>query len=126
MATRNCRCQDYRRRKKLAQPGGISDLKAAIAKLQTVPPYNPRGQEVTTLIGALSRQLQQQEDRPYLEKAEKLASFGDISSIQAAIDEASQIGRGRTLYEEAQQKIKSGHKQFNVIKIDQFLIMQNA
>ncbi|NES74059.1 MAG: hypothetical protein F6K24_57180, partial [Okeania sp. SIO2D1] len=55
---------------------------------------------------AWSRQLQQQEDRPYLEKAEKLASFGDLSSIQAAIDEASQIGRGRTLYEEAQQKIQ--------------------
>ncbi|NEP45480.1 MAG: hypothetical protein F6K35_42200, partial [Okeania sp. SIO2H7] len=71
-----------------------------------VPPYNPRGQEATTLIGNWSRQLQQQEDRPYLEKAEKLASFGDISSIQAAIDEASQIGRGRTLYEEAQQKIQ--------------------
>ncbi|NEQ76650.1 MAG: hypothetical protein F6K23_28620 [Okeania sp. SIO2C9] len=92
--------------KKLAQPGGISDLKAAIAKLQTVPPYNPGGQEATTLIEAWSRQLQQQEDRPYLEKAEKLASFGDLSSIQAAIDEASQIGRGRTLYEEAQQKIQ--------------------
>ncbi|NER02360.1 MAG: hypothetical protein F6K17_06800 [Okeania sp. SIO3C4] len=92
--------------KKLAQPGGISDLKAAIAKLQTVPPYNPGGQEATTLIEVWSRQLQQQEDRPYLEKAEKLASFGDISSIQAAIDEASKIGRGRTLYEEAQQKIQ--------------------
>ncbi len=92
--------------KKLAQPRGISDLKAAIAKLQTIPPYNPRGQEATTLIEAWSRQLQQQEDQPFLDKAEKLASFGDISSLQAAIDEASQIGRGRTLYQEAQKKIQ--------------------
>ncbi len=91
--------------KKLAQPRGISDLKAAIAKLQSIPPYNPRGQEATTLIEAWSRQLQQQEDRPFLDKAEKLASFGDLTSLQAAIDEASQIGRGRTLYQEAQQKI---------------------
>ncbi|OZH51703.1 hypothetical protein AFK68_29205 [Hydrocoleum sp. CS-953] len=91
--------------KKLAQPRGISDLKAAIAKLQSIPPYNPRGEEATTLIEAWSRQLQQQEDRPFLDKAEKLASFGDITSLQAAIDEASQIGRGRTLYQEAQKKI---------------------
>ena len=91
--------------KKLAQPGGISDLKVAIAKLQTIPPSNPRGQEASTFIEGWSRQLQQQEDRPLLEKAEKLASFGDISSLQAAIAEASQIGMGRTLYEEAQNKI---------------------
>ncbi len=92
--------------KKLAQPRGISDLKAAIAKLQSIPPYNPRGKEATTLIESWSRQLQQQEDRPFLDKAEKLASFGDITSLQAAINEASQIGRGRTLYQEAQRKIK--------------------
>ncbi|MEM1394957.1 MAG: hypothetical protein AAGG00_17035 [Cyanobacteria bacterium P01_H01_bin.150] len=91
--------------KKLAQPRGISDLKAAIAKLQSIPPYNPRGQEATTLIEAWSRQLQQKEDRPFLDKAEKLASFGDLTSLQAAIDEARQIGRGRTLYQEAQKKI---------------------
>ncbi|MGK7918930.1 MAG: hypothetical protein AB4080_02825 [Trichodesmium sp.] len=92
--------------KKLAQPRGISDLKAAIAKLQTIPPYNPRGQEATDLIEGWSRELQQQEDRPFLEKAEKLATFGDVSSLQAAIDAANQIGRGRTLYDEAQQKIQ--------------------
>ncbi|MCL2934078.1 MAG: hypothetical protein MGG11_18100 [Trichodesmium sp. MAG_R03] len=91
--------------KKLAQSRGISDLKAAIAKLQTIPPYNPRGQEASTLIKTWNRELQQQEDQPFLDKAEKLASFGDISSLQAAISEASQIGRGRTLYQEAQRKI---------------------
>ena len=91
--------------KKLAQPGGISDLKVAIAKLQTIPPYNPRGAQATSLIEAWSKRLQQQEDQPYLEKAEKLASFGDVSSLQAAIAEASQIGNGRTLYEEAQRRI---------------------
>jgi len=91
--------------KKLAQPRGISDLKAAIAKLQSIPPYNPRGKEATTLIEAWSKQLQQQEDQPFLDKAENLARFGDITSLQAAIDEASQIGRGRTLYQEAQNKI---------------------
>lgn len=91
--------------KKLAQLRGISDFKAAIAKLQTIPPYNPRGQEATTLIKTWNRELQQQEDQPFLDKAEKLASFGDISSLQAAISEASQIGKGRTLYQEAQKKI---------------------
>ncbi|MGB3510621.1 MAG: hypothetical protein WBA93_15590 [Microcoleaceae cyanobacterium] len=91
--------------KKLAQPGGMSDLKGAIAKLQTIPPSNIRGQEASSLIEGWSRQLQQQEDRPILEKADKLASFGDVNSLQAAIAEASQIGRGRTLYEEAQNNI---------------------
>merc|ERR1711872_70102 len=91
--------------KKLAQPRGISDLKAAIAKVQTISPYNPRGAQANTLIKTWSRELQQQEDQPLLDQAEKLASFGDMSSLQAAISEASQISRGRTLYQEAQNKI---------------------
>lgn len=91
--------------KKLAQPRGISDLKAAIAKVQTISPYNPRGAQANTLIKTWSRELQQQEDQPFLDQAEKLASFGDMSSLQAAISEASQISRGRTLYQEAQNKI---------------------
>ena len=57
------------------------------------------------MIKTWNRELQQQEDQPFLDKAKKLASFGDISSLQAAISEASQIGQGRTLYQEAQKKI---------------------
>ncbi|MDE5090324.1 MAG: hypothetical protein O4750_00610 [Trichodesmium sp. St18_bin3_1_1] len=109
--------------KKLALPRGISDFKAAIAKVQTISPYNPRGKEATTLIKAWSRELQRQEDQPFLEKAKKLASFGDMSSLQAAISEASQIGRGRTLYQEAQSQINRWTEQVERFQ-DQPIIAQ--
>jgi len=92
---------------KLAAPGGVKDLRAAIAQLQTVPESNPRSREVRSQISRLSRQIELLEDSPYLQRANDLASTGDPNSLEAAVAQASRIGQGRALYAEAQGKIQA-------------------
>lgn len=92
---------------RLAAPGGVKDLRAAIAQLQTVPQSNPRSGEARTQIINLSRQIELLEDSPYLQRANDLASAGDPNSLEAAVAQASRIGQGRTLYREAQTKIQA-------------------
>ncbi|WP_027255083.1 hypothetical protein [Planktothrix agardhii] len=93
------------RARQLAQPGGVSDLRAAIAQVQTIPASNPRGTEAKTEMVSWTRRIEEIEDRPLLDTAEQLASFGDADSLKQAIAQAQKIGRGRTLYENAQNQI---------------------
>jgi len=93
------------RARTFASQGTIGDLSAAIAEARLIPQNNPRAQEARKEINDWSTQVQTIEDRPFLERAEELALFGDTSSLRAAIAEASRIGRGRALYREAQKKI---------------------
>ncbi|MEG3870188.1 MULTISPECIES: hypothetical protein [unclassified Microcoleus] len=92
---------------RLAAPGGVNDLRAAIAQLQTVPESNPRASEARRQISTLSRQIELLEDSPYLQRANDLASMGDPNALEAAVAQASRIGRGRALYVEAQAKIQA-------------------
>lgn len=92
---------------RLAAPGGIKDLKAAIAQLQTVPESNPRGAEARSQISRLSRQVELLEDSPFLERANDLANSGDPNSLEEAVAQARRIGQGRALYAEAQSKIQA-------------------
>ncbi len=92
---------------RLATPGGVNDLRAAIAQLQTVPESNPRASEARSQISSLSRQIELLEDSPYLQRANDLASTGDPNSLEAAVAQASRIGQGRALYVEAQTKIQA-------------------
>ncbi|MCX7593081.1 MAG: chromosome segregation ATPase [Fischerella sp.] len=89
----------------LASQGTINDLTAAIAEAQQVPDSNPRSQEAREEINRWIAEIQTIEDRPFLERAEEIAAFEDINSLQAAIAEANQIRRGRALYPEAQRRI---------------------
>lgn len=92
---------------RLAAPGGVNDLRAAIAQLQTVPEANPRSGEARAQISRLSRQIELQEDSPFLQKANELANTGDPNALEAAVAQASRIGQGRALYGEAQTKIQA-------------------
>lgn len=92
---------------RLAAPGGVNDLRAAIAQLQTVPEANPRSAEARAQISRLSRQIELQEDSPFLQKANELANTGDPNALEAAVAQASRIGQGRALYGEAQTKIQA-------------------
>ena len=92
---------------RLAAPGGVNDLRAAIAQLQTVPESNPRRAEVRSQISRLSRQIELLEDSPYLQRANDLANTGDPNSLEAAVAQASRISQGRALYGEAQGKIQA-------------------
>lgn len=92
---------------KLARRGRVSDLRSAIAKLRTIPASNPRALEAKGLIARWTNDIEEIEDAPLLEKADRLASFGDLDSLQAAIASASQVGRGRILYQDAQKRIQN-------------------
>jgi hypothetical protein len=91
--------------RQLAQGGTLDDLRAAIAEASLIPSFNPRGAEAQQAINEWRTTIETAEDRPYLDRATQLASSGDINSLQAAIDEASRIGRGRALSEEADTQI---------------------
>ncbi|TVU54229.1 MAG: hypothetical protein EA414_07945 [Arthrospira sp. PLM2.Bin9] len=90
---------------RLARSQTIPDLRAAIAKLQLIPVSHSRGSEARKNISQWNQKIEEIEDRPNLDMAEKLASFGDVDSLKAAVERASQIGRGRALYDEAQERI---------------------
>ncbi len=97
--------------RQLAQSGKPEDLQAAIAQASLVPSSNPRSQEAQKLATDLSGQMQTQQDRPLLDQADQFASRGDIANLQTAMDQASQIGPGRTLYKEAQNRIRQWNRQ---------------
>ncbi len=91
----------------LANQGTVNDLTAAIAEVQLIPASNPRAPEARKEISRWRAQAETIEDQPYLERAEQIAVFEDINSLQAAIAEVSQVRRGRALYPEARRKIRA-------------------
>lgn len=94
------------RARTFASSGLTSDLRTAIAEAQQIPSGNPRYQEARREIGQWTRQVETIEDQPILDRASQIASFGGIPSLQEAVQEASRIAPGRTLYQEAQTKIR--------------------
>jgi soluble cytochrome b562 len=89
-----------------AQSGLVKDLRIAIAEAQLIPSSNPRGSEARDQIITWVRQIETTEDGPFLQRAEQLANFGTVTSLQDAVEQASVIRRGRVLYPEAQSKIR--------------------
>jgi hypothetical protein len=102
--------------RRFAEAGTMDDLRAAIAQAQQVPRGNPRREEAQEAIGRWTAQIETYEDQPYLDQAEQLARNGDTASLQAAIDQASQIRRGRTLYGEARDRIRDWTAQIQRIQ----------
>ncbi|MGB5961785.1 MAG: chromosome segregation ATPase [Coleofasciculaceae cyanobacterium] len=88
-----------------ASSGLVPDLRTAINEAKAIPSGNPRYSEASTEISKWSRQVETIEDQPVLDRATQLANFGGQPSLQEAINEASRIGKGRTLYRQAQEKI---------------------
>lgn len=95
------------RARELAQGGTVGDLTPAIAEAELIPNTNPRASEAGQEINRWRRQVETIEDQPYLDRAEELANFEDVNSLQEAIIEASQITNGRALYQDAQRKISN-------------------
>ena len=88
--------------KQLAQPGAAADLTAAIAAAERIPFGNPLREQAEKAIQQWQGQIETAEDQPYLDRAEQLASSGNL---QAAITEASRISPGRALYNQAGHRI---------------------
>lgn len=97
--------ENLNRARKLASAGTADGLRAAMDAAGLVLYGTPRYEEAQRSVDRWNRQLQELEDRPYLARAVQLASKGDMSSLQAAIAEASNVSFGSALYQEAQDKI---------------------
>ncbi|WP_017720059.1 hypothetical protein [Kamptonema formosum] len=95
----------------LARSGSVSDLKSAITQVQLIKNTKPRYQQAQEEISRWQNQIEVQEDRPYLEKAQMLARYGTVEALKAAINEASKIGKGRALSEQAQQRIADWNRE---------------
>lgn len=111
--------QDLRRietARSLATPGTIEALRDAVAEVKLIPNSNPRSDEAQRLADEWLDEIYTIEDRPVLERAEQLASRGDVFSLQAAILEARRIGENRPLYDEARRQIQAWTRQVERIQ----------
>lgn len=97
--------------RRLASVGSVGDLQAAIDQASQILYGTPHYETAQEAIETWRSQIEEIEDRPYLDRARELASQGDLDSIEAAIDEARQIGWGRPLYEEAYAEIEQWREQ---------------
>jgi hypothetical protein len=88
-----------------ASSGLVPDLRTAINEAKVIPSGNPRYSEASAEISKWTQQAETIEDQPVLDRATQLANFGGQPSLQEAINEAGRIGKGRTLYKQAQEKI---------------------
>lgn len=115
--TRRDREREQEARSQLAQArqfasvGSVEDLRSAIDQASQILYGTPRYEEAQDAIQTWRAQIEMIEDRPYLDRARALASQGDIASIEAAINEARQIGWGRSLYQEAYTAIEQWREQ---------------
>lgn len=88
--------------KQLAEPGTVEGLKGAIAQVTLIAQNRPRRLEAQTLLASWTKRIEIVEDQPFLDGALALAKQGKLSE---AIDKASQIKSGRTLYAKAQDNV---------------------
>lgn len=94
------------RAQELADVGGANNLKAAIAEAQKIGNSNPRAGEARSQIDRWQQQIEISEDQPYLDRAIQIADAGTPNALQQAIAQAGKIRSGRTLYPEAQERIR--------------------
>lgn len=102
--------------RQLAQSGRPEDIQAAISAASQIAANNPRASEARTFVSELTTQVQTQQDRPIIDRAEQLASSGDVSGLQAAIDTLSQITPGRALSQEANRKRQEYRQQLRQLQ----------
>ncbi|MEM1240116.1 MAG: hypothetical protein AAGI45_09780 [Cyanobacteria bacterium P01_H01_bin.26] len=98
-------------------------LKMAINQATSIGTDRPQRQQAQTLISHWTKEIERIEDRPFLTRAQQLASSGDKASLEAAIAEARNIQQGRALRIAAQTDIAKWTKQIQVLE-DQPLYSQ--
>lgn len=107
------------RARQLAQSGRPEDIQAAIATASQIPATNPRSREARAFLDEITVEIQTREDRPILDRADQLASQGDINSLQAAIDTLDGITPGRALSQEANRKRRQFREQIRELQDQQ-------
>jgi len=85
--------------------GSTSDLVAAIGIARQVSRNSPQWEEAAKQINQWQTRVETVEDRPILERADRIAAAGTPDSLRAAIQEARKISPERTLGAEASDRI---------------------
>ncbi len=101
----------------LAKAGDLEGLRAAIVEAELVIYGTPRYDEAQQLISRFRQRAETMEDQPRLERAAALASRGDLNSLEAAIDEVSQVTWGRALYDEARDRADTWRNQAHELRV---------
>ena len=104
------------RARTLAQSGKPEELQAAVNEARRVLYGNSNYAEAQQLIGSWNRQAETAEDRAYLDRANRLASKGDLDSLQSAISETYRISSGRALSAEARDKADQWNRQIDQLR----------
>jgi hypothetical protein len=94
-----------------AADGSPQGLAIAIQQASQVPSNSSQWENAQQLMADWSSSLSDQEDQPILNRADELSLQGDPASLKAAIQEAQRIAPGRSLYKEAQDRIKDWQNQ---------------
>lgn len=92
------------RAKEWAMAGTISAWQEAINQASAIAPHRALYREAQSEMSKWRANIEREEDRPILDRAESLANNYDFA---AAIETAREIQRGRALYNEAQGKVRS-------------------
>ena len=88
--------------KQLAEAGTVEGLKGGIAQVLLISQNRPRRVEAQTLLAQWTKRIEVIQDQPFLDEAIALAKQGKLG---AAIEKASEIKSGRTLYAKAQDNV---------------------
>lgn len=88
--------------KQLAEQGTVEGLKGGITQALLIAQNRPRRIEAQTLLASWTKRIEVIQDQPFLDEALALAKQGKLS---AAIEKASEIKSGRTLYVKAQENV---------------------
>jgi hypothetical protein len=88
--------------KQLAEQGTVEGLKGGIAQAVLIAQNRPRRIEAQTFVAQWTKRIEIIQDQPFLDEALALAKQGKLS---AAIEKASEIKSGRTLYAKAQESV---------------------
>ena len=94
---------DWARR--VATPGTVHDLRAAIAEARNISADSPRWDEAQDQIQQWRREISRIEDGPTLEQSRALARRGDRAALNGAITTANSIDSSSALYDDAQDLV---------------------
>ncbi|MGB3790855.1 MAG: hypothetical protein WA949_22800 [Phormidesmis sp.] len=106
-----------------ATRGSTADLTAAIEIANQISRNSPQWKEAAKRISEWQSRVETVQDRPILERADRLAAGGSPDNLRAAIQEASKISAKRTLGDEAAERIGTWRDRIEKIE-DQPLLDQ--
>jgi hypothetical protein len=107
----------------IASAGQRQTLELAIAQAKEIGSERPSQDYANRLVTQWREEIEQLADRPYLARAQQLADLGTIKGYKAAIAQASFVGIGRPLRNEAQTIVAHGRKQIEILE-DQPLLAE--